>query len=53
MADKSNEKTKEKEKKDLLDDIDDGDLILEKEWADTHGRSVLPIENRTYQLKMQ
>ena len=29
-----------------------GDLILEKEWADIHGRSVLPIENRTYQLKM-
>jgi alpha-L-rhamnosidase len=29
-----------------------GDLILEKEWADTHGRSVLPIESRTYQLKM-
>lgn len=29
-----------------------GNLILEKEWADVHGRSVLPAESRTYQLKM-
>ena len=30
-----------------------GDLILEKEWADAQtGKSVLPAESRTYQLKM-
>ena len=29
-----------------------GNLILEKEWADARGRSVLALESRTYQLKM-